>query len=285
MNAHRIESIPINEIRVVNPRARNKHTFQLIVTNIGTVGLKKPITVGRRRREADGTQYDLVCGQGRLEAFVALGGTHIPAIVTDAPLKERYLMSLVENIARKRPPHSALVREVGRLRDQGCKNAEIAAKLGLGKTYIDGILRLLRGGEDRLVSQVVAGTVPLNVAITIATADTPEVQRALNDAYEKGDLRGRKLIVVQRLIARRSVGERKLSTVSVPAQPPRDLAKEYEIQTRRQRSLIKRAAIVQERLALVSMALKNLLTDERLRRLLRTEGLDSIPEQLASRLA
>jgi ParB family chromosome partitioning protein len=284
MNARHIESIPIAEIRVVNPRARNKHTFESIVANIGSVGLKKPITVSRRRREADGTQYDLVCGQGRLEGFVTLKGTHIPAIITDAPLNERYLMSLVENIARKRPPHSALVREVSRLRDQGCKNAEIAAKLGLGKTYIDGILRLLRGGEDRLVSQVVAGTVPLNVAITIATAGTPEVQRALNDAYEKGDLRGRKLIAVQRLIARRSVRERDLSSVSLPAQPPRDLAKEYEIQTRKQRSLIKRAAIVQERLALVSMALKSLFADERLRRLLRTEGLDSLPEQLASRL-
>jgi ParB family chromosome partitioning protein len=285
MNVRPIESIPISEIRVVNPRARNKHTFDLIVANIGSVGLKKPITVCRRRPESDGTQFDLVCGQGRLESIMALGGTHIPAIVRDATLKERYLMSLVENIARKRPPHSALVREVRRLRDQGCKHAEIATKLGLGKTYIDGILRLLRSGEDRLVSQVVAGTVPLNVAITIATADTPEVQRALNDAYDKGDLRGKKLIAVQRLISQRSLKERTLSNVSVPAQPPVDLAKEYEIQTRRQRYLLKRAAIVEERLALVAMALKSLLADERLRRLLRTEGLDSMPEQLASRLA
>ena len=44
----RIESILISEIRVVNPRARNKRTFQNIVANIGNVGLKKPITVARR---------------------------------------------------------------------------------------------------------------------------------------------------------------------------------------------------------------------------------------------
>jgi len=285
MNGQRIESIPISEIRVVNPRARNRYTFSLIVTNISTVGLKKPITVGRRTLEADGTRYDLVCGQGRLEAITALGGTHIPAIVTDASLKQRYLMSLVENIARKRPPHSALLREVLRLRDQGCKHAEIAAKLGLGKTYIDGILRLLRAGEDRLVTQVVAGTVPLNVAITIATADTPEVQRALNDAYEKGDLRGKKLIAVQRMIARRSAREQSLTAVSIPTDPQVDLVKEYETQTRKQRSLLKRAALVEERLALVTTALRSLLADDRLRRLLRTEQLDSIPEQLASRLA
>jgi ParB family chromosome partitioning protein len=284
MKAQRIESIPIAEIRVINPRARNRHTFNGIVTNIGTVGLKKPITVCRRKREADGTLYDLVCGQGRLEAVAALGGVRISALITDASLKERYLMSLVENIARKRPPQSALVREVQRLKEHGYKNATIAEKLGLGRTYIDGIVRLLRCGEDQLVGRVVAGKLPLNVAITIATAGTSEVQQALNEAYEKGDLRGRKLVAVQRLIARRSVREGTHTTGGVPELPTRNLAKEYEMQTERQRSLLKRAATIQERIALLSTALKRLFTDERLRRLLQTEGLDSLPEQLAARI-
>src|SRR5205085_7954613 len=108
----RIEFIPIREIRVVNPRTRNKVTFQNIVANIRNVGLKKPITVCQRELDVDGTKYDLVCGQGRLEAFVALGDSKIPAIVSDAPPQERHLMSLVENIARRRPAHLDLVREV-----------------------------------------------------------------------------------------------------------------------------------------------------------------------------
>jgi len=285
MKAQRIESIPIAEIRVVNPRARNKHTFNGIVKNIGAVGLKRPITVSRRQPEADGTQYDLVYGQGRLEAVAALGGTRIPAIITEATLKKRYLMSLVENIARKQPPQSALLREVRRLKDQGCKNVTIADRLGLGKSYIDGIVRLLRVGEDQLVGQVVAGTLPLNVAITIASAGHTDVQRALSQAYEKGELRGRKLIAVQRMIARRSLRGRNLPTVDLPQPPVKDLALEYEQQTQKQRSLLKRAAVVHARLALITMALKSLLADERLRRLLRTEKLDSMPQQLASRLA
>ena len=81
----RIEFIPIREIRIVNPRTRNKVTFQNIVANIRNVGLKKPITVCQRELDVDGTKYDLVCGQGRLEAFVALGDSKIPAIVSDAP--------------------------------------------------------------------------------------------------------------------------------------------------------------------------------------------------------
>jgi ParB family chromosome partitioning protein len=108
----RIESILISEIRVVNPRARNKRTFQNIIANIGNVGLKKPITVARRELAPDGTRYDLAYGQGRLEALRVLGETTIPAIVIDATPEERYLMSLVENIARRRPSNSELVREV-----------------------------------------------------------------------------------------------------------------------------------------------------------------------------
>ena len=284
MKARQIQSILISEIRVINPRARNRHTFNGIVNNIGAVGLKKPITVSQRKREADGTQFDLVCGQGRLEAVAALGKKYIPAIITDASLKERYLMSLVENIARKRPPQSALVREVQRLKSQGDKNAMIAEKLGLGRTYIDGIVRLLRCGEDGLVERVTSGSIPLNIAITIATAGTAETQRALNDAYEKGELRGHKLVAVQRFIARR-LAQKNGPTDAIEQIPGRDLAKEYEKQTQRQRTLLRRSAVVQERLLLLTTAVKRLLADERLRRLLRTESLDSMPDQLASRLA
>ena len=72
-----IQSIPIRAITVLNPRERNKREFNDLVTSIARLGLKKPITVSQRK---DGG-YDLVCGQGRVEAFLALGQTEIPAVV------------------------------------------------------------------------------------------------------------------------------------------------------------------------------------------------------------
>jgi ParB family chromosome partitioning protein len=48
--------------------------------------------------------------------------------------------------------------------------------------------------------------------------------------------------------------------------------------------LVRRAALVHERLVLLSVALKRLVADEHLVNLLRAEGLATIPEQLASRL-
>ena len=67
-----VELIPIERITVINPRVRNKKIFKEIVENIAEIGLKRPITV-TRRDDADGPRYALVCGQGRLEAYQALG--------------------------------------------------------------------------------------------------------------------------------------------------------------------------------------------------------------------
>jgi ParB family chromosome partitioning protein len=78
--AQRVEYIPLDRITVVNPRTRNKRTFKDITESIAQVGLKRPITV-TRRIEADGPFYDLVCGQGRLEAYQALGQAEVPALV------------------------------------------------------------------------------------------------------------------------------------------------------------------------------------------------------------
>ena len=96
--------IPIDQIRILNPRHRDRRKFELVVESIKTLGLKKPIKVSVRSNQKEGeAPYDLVCGQGRIEAFKALGHTEIPAIVADLPKEERLLMSLVENIARHAP--------------------------------------------------------------------------------------------------------------------------------------------------------------------------------------
>ncbi|MDP8988944.1 MAG: ParB N-terminal domain-containing protein [Acidobacteriota bacterium] len=283
MKAQHIERIPISHIRVVNPRSRNKIAFRVIVNNIGAVGLKKPITVFRRKPDKDGTCYDLVCGQGRLEAVAALGGKDIPAIVTEAIRKERFLMSLIENVARKRPRSSELLHEVRRLKKAGYKHVAMAEMLGMGHTYINGIVRLLNCGEDQLVKQVEAGTIPLSIAVKIATAGNTEVQRALNEAYQSGDLRGAKLRAVERLIATRSRDKNRVGESKVTLSGG-EMLQEYEAFTEQQRALVKRASIVHERLAIVTASMRALLADSQFVRLLLGEGLDTLPEQLAARV-
>jgi ParB family transcriptional regulator, chromosome partitioning protein len=65
-----VHLIPLESIHVLNPRVRNTKIFDGIVHNMTQVGIKRPITVTPRRgKQTDGKLYDLVCGQGRLEAF------------------------------------------------------------------------------------------------------------------------------------------------------------------------------------------------------------------------
>src|SRR6185437_16714380 len=110
-DAETIEIIPIERIAVINPRVRNKTKFKEIVSNIAEIGLKRPITVTRRQNE-DGPRYALVCGQGRLEAYQALGQQEIPAIVVEANTDDCLLMSLVENLARRQHRAIELLHDI-----------------------------------------------------------------------------------------------------------------------------------------------------------------------------
>jgi ParB family chromosome partitioning protein len=278
----RIEYIPINKIRVTNPRARNMITFQSIVSNIGKVGLKKPITVTRRAPDADGTEYDLGCGEGRLKALVALGETMVPAIVINATPEQRHLISLVENIARRRPSTLELVREVRSLMNRGYNSPAIAAKIGKHRTYVQNVVRLLRKGEEKLIGQVEAGILPLGIAVKIAGAASQDVQKALNEAYESGDLRGSKFRAVQSLVTRRfakgpGVAEKSKNVSG------KDIVREYEKHTQRHRALVRRAGIVAQRLALLRASMKRLLTDEHFVTLLRAESLHQLPQALTNK--
>jgi ParB family transcriptional regulator, chromosome partitioning protein len=281
-----IERIPIGEIRVANPRSRNKIKFQLVVASIRAVGLKKPILVSRRDLDADGTRYDLVFGQGRMEACFALGETTIPAVVIDASREEQFLMSLVENIARRPPSTRALLAELRSLRQRNYKTEEIAKKLGLDRTYIHGIVRLVEHGEELLIRAVEAGRMPISVAVEIASGNDHEVQRALSEAYEKGDLRGSKLTAAKRIIAQRIEKQRQ---VGKDHQSRRKLTsdrlvREYQQRTREQRNLVRKANATKDRLLLLTSALRSLFADEHFITLLRAENLSDIPQQLAMRL-
>src|SRR5947209_1027891 len=264
MSEKNIESIPITEIRIVNPRSRDKIKFQAIVTSIDAVGLKKPILVSRRKSDADGTQYDLVCGQGRIEAVTALGENMIPAIVIDASREEQLLMSLIENIARRPPSNRDLIREVRSLRERHYKAADIARKLGLDRTYISGVVQLVEHSEDSLIEAAEAGRLPISVAVQIAGGNNREVQRALAEAYENGDLRGGKLGAVKRLIAKRIAKQRQTGKTSKTERKltGNALVREYQNQIREQKNLIKKANAVKEHLLLLISAFRRLLKDE-----------------------
>ena len=283
-----VQMIPTEQINVINPRSRNKVIFQSIVSNISALGLKKPITVAPRSQQSDGKKYDLVCGQGRLEAYIALGQAEIPAIVTEATREDCFLMSLVENVARRTQSPVELLREINNLRARGYNTAEIAKKIDLAKSYVSGIGHLLDHGEDRLLAAVEKGRIPLSVAMQISTSDEAGIQQALCDAYEDKTLRGRKLLIVRRIVEQRKANGKRFSMDAHrkgdPLVSAEALVRAYRQEADRQQLLVKKARITENQLLFIGSAVKKLFQDENFLTLLRAEGLETLPEYLAQRI-
>ena len=282
-----IERIPIAQIHIANPRQRSRGRWQMIVANIREVGLKKPITVVRRSEpDADGEQFDLVCGQGRIEAFLAFGETTIPAIIAEAPREDQFLMSLVENIARRPPSNRDILREVRSLRERGYNVADIARKIGMERMYISGIVHLVEHQEVALIEAVEAGRLPISVAVQIANGKDAEVSEALSQAYETGQLRGTKLAAARRLIAKRVEKRQKDGKAEEVRRKVTGnmLVQVYKQRVREQKALIAKAELTKERLLLITSVMRQLRGDENFITLLRAEGIVDMPKQLKERL-
>lgn len=284
-----IRMIELDRIEVLNPRERNDRVFDEIVVNIKKLGLKKPITV-TPRPAADGSErYLLVCGEGRMKAYKSLGEVAIPALVVDVSDEDAFIMSLAENIARRQCRPLELLAGIEQLRERGLAHKTIAAKTGLTPTYVQGILTLLEKGEQRLIVAVERGDIPLNAAIAIVGAgdDDRAIQTALQEAYEAGTLRGKNLLEARRVIERR-----KTLGKSIQHATPRkreavtslSLVRTYQKEVDRQKLMVKKAEFAQQRLLFVVSALQQLMADDHFVTLLRAEGLDSMPKQLADKV-
>ena len=279
--------IPIDQIRILNPRHRDRKKFEQMVESIKNLGLKKPIKVSVRSTRREGERlYDLVCGQGRIEAYQALGHTAIPAIVAKLPKEERLLMSLVENIARRFGSPLDLINEIERLKTLGYTNVAIARKLDITDTTIGGLIALKSAGEERLLEAALRGTIPLGVAMEIARTDGAESQRELLKAYENKQLDQRGIRAVKRLIEqRRFFGKSGGGKGAPKSRKSADgFVSAYRRESQRQKALVQKAKLCDAKLLILVAAFTKLLRDENFLNLLRAEKLLTVPKFLAHKL-
>ncbi|MEN5173644.1 ParB/RepB/Spo0J family partition protein [Acinetobacter higginsii] len=279
--------IPISQIEILNPRERNEKVFAEIVESISTVGLKKPITVTKNLGRNH--PYQLICGEGRIKAFLQLGETEIPARIIDVNQEEALIMSLVENIARKQHRALDLLSSIERLSDLGYDKFTIAQKTGLVPEYIQGILTLLKNGEERLLYAVEQKRIPLSIALIIAkTANTnPEMQLVLQEAYETGNLKGHQLLQAKRILERRQFSGKSLGYGQYQTSnkiTANDIVKTYQKEVERQQIAVRKAEQTQQKLSFIIGAITHLKTDELFTTLLRAESLDTMPKYLNDQL-
>lgn len=278
-----IQLIPIERIRILNPRHRDKKKFATIVQSIQTVGLKKPIQVSLRS-VAEGTEpgFDLICGQGRIEAYVALGRKEIEAIVVEISREDRLLRSVVENMARRGPTRLAMINEIERLKSAGYNFDEIGSKLGISDTHVRGLLTLKAQGEERLLDAAISGVIPLRVAMEIAKAETLEMQRELLKAYESKQLPGVSMRTIIRLAEqRRNIGKERSRSTGPRKTSAESMITAYRREGQRKKLLITKSRVCDAKLMFVVTALKKLLSDDNFVNLLKAEGLVTLPSHLA----
>lgn len=283
-----VHQIPLERITILNPRSRGRAKFKQLIANIGHLGLKRPITVTPKPSGNGAAEYYLVCGQGRYEAYQALGQNEIPALVVEASREEVMLMGLVENLARRQYTAVELLREIKVLKDRGYSHKDIAQKTDLDIRYVRGMIRLLSHGEDRLLQAVEKRQIPLNVAVTIATADDEEVQRALKEAYDNNDLRGKRLLAARRIIESRKSGGKKLRSGvnrnSLGRIAGHDVLKAYQEETHKQRVMVHKAKLCETKLLFLVSAFRQLFENPQFTLVLAAESLADLPEYLAQQL-
>jgi len=283
----RVRMIPVDRIRVVNPRVREPKKYQKIVESIAVLGLKKPITVTVGEAAEDGSErFDLVCGQGRFEAFVSLGQREIPALVRGFSKTDGLLASLIENIARRRGRALDQIKMIQWMKDQGQSHSDIAAKTNLAPDYVKSILSLLRNGEERLLEAVLHGKIPITIAVGISGATDEASQRLLMEAYERKDMNQKTLRIFRRIVDMRrtfgkNYGQRKGGGSSRTT--AQSLVRAYQLETQRQKIMVRKAKLCEARLLSVSAAVRVLVADEDYINLLRAEELHTMPKFLAER--
>jgi ParB family chromosome partitioning protein len=214
---------------------------------------------------------------------MALGQIEVPAMVIDVDREDLMLMSLAENLARRQRTSIEFAKQILAQHERGDSVAEIARKVDLDRTYVRGIIRLLKNGEERLLRAVEQHQIPLSMAIEIAESDDHGTQRILTEAYQKKELRGRALLTARKLLDRRrnqgkAMYQRGTQAVDEKADA---LVRVYKKETAKLQLLVKRADQTETRLQFVTTAFKKLLGDSEFVGLLKAESLSLLPQHLA----
>lgn len=288
MTGDEIVMVPTELISVLNPRSRNEQQHQEIIDNIGNIGLKRPITV--RRHPAGDGRFEVVCGEGRLEAFRRLGQSEVPVVIVDASEEDCLIMGLVENLARRQHRPIDIMADIGSLHQRGYNDIEIAAKIGVTSSWVGMVVKLLTKGEERLLSAVESGIIPISLAVDIARADDAEEQNVLAEAYAQGKLKGKKLGRIRRLLEtrrtqRKGVHDSGLGrTVRARKLTPDELLRLYQREAEKQQLIVKRSDFTRSRLLFVVEALREVVADEAFQTLLRAENLNRMPAWLDEKI-
>lgn len=281
---NKIILIEIDSIKIVNPRSRNKFIHDEIRDSIDSSGLRKPITV--RVIQDKKYSYALVCGQGRIEALIKMNEKHVPAIIKNINQEDGYIMSLVENIARRKPRATELYERIREMHAEGINEKQIALYTGCSENWVNSILLLINKGEQNLLAAVESGKIPVYLAVEFSRANNEESQNILIDAYEKGMIKSKNISKLRNILDQRDDGNK--GTTSHNYQFHKEnkkistdqLLELYQKNVDEHKLLITKNEYVIESLIITKKIISELLSENDFILLLKSESLNMLPSSL-----
>lgn len=284
MEDRKYADIPIDAIKVLNSRTRDKARFQENIRSIRDVGLLRPIVVNERYFSKNG-YYELVCGEGRFLAHKELQKLSITAEVINCSRKDAYLYSLVENIARVPPGTMWFARELKRMRDSGMSCQQISKIVGKTDSYVQDYIHLVEKGEDRLIKGVEDGLFPISFAMRVAHSDEVGMQDVLMDAFDKGIVNSANFTTVKKIIDYRSRSINIQPRSSADSQGPHlpsysveQLKRDIVRITKEKESFVTETETKENRLIALLHGLHSIMQDEQMVQLIQSENIGALPE-------
>lgn len=280
MNDDQIHMLEISKIKVVIPRSRNKFKHAEITDSIDTSGLRKPITV--RRISDRKYEFSLICGQGRLESLTALGEKLIPAFILDIDENKAYIMSLVENMARVIPRAGEQFQRIKEMNEQGLSNKEISYSTGLSLHWITSLTMLISKGENKLLSAVESGSIPISLAVEIARVDFEGGQELLIKAFDEGLIKHKDVGKIRDILDSRDEGLKGFLNNSFGVAKKKkklttdELKQIYQDNISQHRKIKNKAEYVERNLLIVSQIFKELSESEEFSKILNEENLNEV---------
>ncbi|MDI3366385.1 MULTISPECIES: ParB/RepB/Spo0J family partition protein [Erwiniaceae] len=289
MQDQNVHMVKISSIKVVIPRSRNKFRHAEITESIDASGLRKPITI----RKIVDKKYDfaLICGQGRLESLTALGEEFVPAFILDIDENQAYIMSLVENMTRVIPRAGEQFQRIKEMTEQGLTNKEISNSTGLSLHWITSLTMLINKGENKLLSAVESGCIPISFAVEIARVDFEGGQELLIKAFDEGLIKHKDVGKIREILDSRNEGLKGFINNNFGVAKKRkkmttdELQQLYQDNISQHKKIKNKAEYVEIKLLVAGQIFKELTSNESFSKIVSEESLQDVVKVIVKNAA
>jgi len=265
----KITDIPIDRIKFFKVRTRDEAAFSDLRKSISESGLKYPIGVRKlKKNKLSNMEYDYECikGHGRTMACSSLGWDTIPAIVYNVNDPETVLLYILENENRQKLPSVDIARLMKIESDQGLSSEEIARKFHLAPSTVRQYVSFVKSATTDTIKMIKKETITFEDGLKLSTLSKPEQKEAASAISSAADTKKEAKVIINNV---RHI--KKSSPTNVTQSKVRNVLSQLRLDIKtKQKYFNELSGYWRDSYC----ALRDLLQDEKIRKLLDAEKID-----------